>query len=125
MKETKGSKEISEHAPDNISEHAHNHNNDNLHEHNHSHSHSPDFSKKTSNRLAKAIGHMEKVKRMVEEETDCMEVMTQLLAVRAAIDSTGRYILKEHITHCVVDSAQNGDMEAIEDLKKVIDSYLR
>ncbi len=94
-------------------------------EHEHGHSHSPNFSKKTSNRLAKAMGHLDKVKRMVEEERDCLEVMTQLLAVRAAIDSTGRYILKEHITHCVADAAREGNLEVIEELKDLIDSYLK
>ncbi len=93
--------------------------------HPHGHSHPPGFSKNTSNRLARAIGHLEKIKRMVENETDCIEVMTQLLAVRAAIDSASRYILKEHINHCVVDAAQNGDQEVIEELKKFIDSYLK
>ncbi len=91
----------------------------------HGHSHPAGFSKNTANRLARAIGHLEKTKRMVENEADCIEVMMQLLAVRAAIDSASRYILKEHINHCVVDAAQNGDQKVIEDLKKFIDSYLK
>lgn len=89
------------------------------------HHHSPEFSKKASNRLSKAIGHLGKVKKMVEEEKDCVEVLTQLLAVKAALDSTGKYILKEHMTHCIYDAVKEGDYKGVADLEKLIDSYLK
>ena len=56
--------------------------------HNHSHSHTQ--SKAVINRLSRAIGHLESVKRMVEDERDCTDVLIQLAAVRSALSSTAR-----------------------------------
>lgn len=77
-----------------------------------------------ANRLARAIGHLSKVKRMVEEDCDCSEVLIQLAAVRAALDNAGKEILKEHIQHCIVDAAEEGDDTAILDLCDAIDKFI-
>ena len=60
----------------------------------HSHGHVHENQKAVVNRLARAIGHLEKVKRMVEEGHDCSDVLVQLAAVRSAIDNTGKVILR-------------------------------
>ena len=52
----------------------------------HNHGHIHENQKAVINRLARAIGHLNKVKRMVEEGYDCTEVLVQLAAVRSAID---------------------------------------
>ena len=92
------------------------------HEHGHVHSHAS--KKAVLNRLARAIGHLESVKRMVEDDRDCSEVLIQLAAVQSAINSTGKVILHDHIEHCIVDAVKEGDTKAIEDLKKAIDKYI-
>lgn len=96
------------------------------HEHNHEHGHTHSHASKKAvlNRLARAIGHLESVKRMVEDDRDCSEVLIQLAAVQSAINSTGKVILHDHIEHCIVDAVKDGDTQAIEDLKKAIDKYL-
>ncbi len=77
------------------------------------------------NRLARAIGHLNKVKRMVEEGCDCADVLVQLAAVRSAIDNTGKVILNDHIRHCMVDAVQMGDTRAIDDLCEAIDKFMK
>ncbi len=77
------------------------------------------------NRLARAIGHLEKVKRMVEEGHDCTEVLVQLAAVRSAIDNTGKVILQDHMRHCMVDAVAAGDQAAIDELCLAIDKYMK
>jgi len=77
------------------------------------------------NRLARAIGHLEKVKRMVEEGHDCTEVLVQLAAVRSAIDNTGKVILQDHMRHCMVDAVAAGDTDAIDELCLAIDKYMK
>ena len=77
------------------------------------------------NRLSKAIGHLEKVKRMVEQGEDCSEVLIQLSAVRSAINNTGKIILKDHIEHCLVEAVKTGDRETIEELSKAIDRFVK
>ena len=77
------------------------------------------------NRLARAIGHLNKVKRMVEEGYDCGEVLIQLAAVRSAIDNTGKVILNDHIRHCMVDAVQEGNEDAIDDLCSAIEKFMK
>ena len=101
------------------SEHEHNHT------YHHTHGHVHENQKAVVNRLARAIGHLEKVKRMVENGADCSDVLVQLAAVRSAIDNTGKVILQDHMRHCMVDAVAAGDQEAIEDLCKAIDKYMK
>ena len=95
------------------------------HEHGHHHPHVHANKKAVANRLARAIGHLEKVKRMVENDEDCSEVLVQLAAVRSAIENTGKEILKEHIQHCIVDAVEEGDEDSILDLCDAIDKFMK
>ena len=117
--------EIHEHEHCHEQEHEHDH--AYLHAHGiaHSHGHVHENQKAVINRLSRAIGHLEKVKRMVEEGHDCSEVLIQLAAVRAAIDNAGKEILKEHIQHCIVDAVEEGDDTAIYDLCDAIDKFMK
>ena len=94
------------------------------HSHDHGHTHDPKEVRAIVNRLAKAIGHLESVKHMVEDGRDCTEVLIQLAAVKAAIGNTGKLILKQHISHCIVDAVETGDDEAINKLNQAIDHLL-
>ena len=106
---------------------AENHEHTHFHEHGiaHSHGHVHENQKAVINRLARAIGHLEKVKRMVEEGQDCSEVLVQLAAVRSAIDHTGKVILQDHMRHCMVDAVAAGDETAIEELCTAIDKFMK
>ena len=106
-------------------EHAHTHGHDGHAHGHHGHTHSHTQTKAVQNRLAKAAGHLEKVRRMVDNDDDCAEVLMQLAAVRAALNNTAKLILQDHIEHCVVDAAASGDMEVIEDLNKAIQRYMK
>lgn len=90
-------------------------------EHTHSHAHTQAI----INRLSRAIGHLESVKKMVEEGRDCSEVLIQLAAVKSAVNNTGKLILKDHIEHCIVHAIENDDKEAIEQLSVAIDRFMK
>lgn len=102
---------------------AHGHPHDHGHEHGHTHTH--EHTKAVLNRLSRAIGHLQSVRRMVEEGRDCSEVLVQIAAVRSAIDNTGKLILQDHLKHCIIDAAQEGDQKAIDDLCQAIDKYMK
>lgn len=93
--------------------------------HSHSHPHVHTNTAAVINRLSRAIGHLESVKRMVEEGRDCSEVLIQLAAVKSAINNTGKIILKDHIEHCIVDAVERGDSQAIQDLEHAIDRFIK
>ena len=105
----------------------HEHEHEYMHAHGiaHSHGHVHENQKAVVNRLARAIGHLEKVKRMVEEGQDCADVLVQLAAVRSAIDNTGKVILKDHIHHCMVDAVAAGDQNAIDSLCEAVDKFMK
>ena len=96
-----------------------------MHVHGVSHGHVHENQKAVVNRLARAIGHLDKVKRMVEEGCDCSEVLIQLAAVRSALDNTGKVILQDHMRHCIVDAVAAGDTESIDDLCQAIDKFMK
>ncbi len=91
----------------------------------HHHHHSQEHVKEVSNRLARAIGHLQKVKRMVENDEDCSEVLIQLAAVKSAINNTGKVILKDHMNHCIVHALEDNDTEMLEELSNAIDKFIK
>lgn len=104
--------------------HMHVHENESV-PHSHGHVHSHESTKAVINRLSRAIGHLESIKRMVESGRDCSEVLIQLSAVKAAINNTGKVILHDHIQHCLIDAVESGDTQAIEELNKAIDRFIK
>jgi len=95
------------------------------HRHDERHHHEHTQTKAVLNRLSRAIGHLESVKKMVEMGRDCTEILIQLSAVKSAINNTGKIILQDHIEHCIVDSVENNDENALEELKKAIDRWMK
>ena len=77
------------------------------------------------NRISRAAGHLNSIKKMVEEGRDCSEVLIQLSAVRAAINSIGKIVLKDHMEHCIVQAVKDGDNEAIDNFEKAIEKFLK
>ena len=90
--------------------------------HSHGHVHSHTQTKAVVNRLARAIGHLESVKRMVEDGRDCSEVLVQLAAVRSALNNTAKIILKDHIEHCISGAAT--DSAELQELNDAIDKFI-
>ena len=101
----------------------HEHEHEHIHEHGHQHSHSHTQTKAVINRLSRAIGHLESVKRMVESGRDCTDVLVQLAAVRSALNSTAKVILKDHLEHCIAD-ADAGDENQLHALNEAIDKFM-
>ena len=117
-------------APDGtVYEHTHHHTHEpgeeHAHGHGHPHTHTHANTKAVLNRLSRAIGHLESIRRMVEDGRDCSEVLIQLSAVKSAINNTGKVILKDHIEHCLVDAVECGDMDSIADLTDAIDRFVK
>jgi len=97
---------------------------DHTHNLTHTHPHPHAETKAVLNRLSRAIGHLESVKRMVEDGRDCPEVLVQLAAVRSAVSATAKLILKDHIEHCIVDAVESGDSAALDELNRAIEQFM-
>lgn len=94
-------------------------------DHEHSHTHTHTETRAVLNRMARLIGHLQATKKMVEDGRDCSEILIQLSAVDAAIRSVSRVILKDHLSHCVVDAVKEGDEDAIIAINKAIEQFMK
>ncbi len=106
-------------------EYMHEHGIPHEHAHEHGHIHPHEQTKAVLNRLSRAIGHLESVKKMVEDGRDCSEVLVQIAAVRSAINNIGKVILQDHIRHCLVDAVEAGDEAPIDDLCQAIEKFVK
>jgi DNA-binding FrmR family transcriptional regulator len=91
----------------------------------HAHTHIHPNKKNVLNRLARMIGHLEGIKRMVDDEVDCSEILIQLSAVRSALNNTGKVILSDHINHCLIHAYEENNTEVIDKLNDAIDKFLK
>jgi DNA-binding FrmR family transcriptional regulator len=77
------------------------------------------------NRLARIEGHVRAIKRMVEEDTSCPDVLVQIAAVRSALNGVGRVILEDHLQSCMVEAVEKDDYQrALRDLKNSLDKFI-
>jgi DNA-binding FrmR family transcriptional regulator len=89
------------------------------------HNHEHENTKAVINRLSRAIGHLESVKKMVEDGRDCSEVLIQIAAVKSAVNNIGKIILQDHINNCVEDAVETGDKKVLEDLNNAIEQFIK
>ncbi len=94
------------------------------HDHHHGHPHQHTQTKAVLNRLSRAIGHLESVRSMVENGRDCTEVLIQLAAVRSALSSTAKVILKDHLEHCISEDGVNTE-DQLRALNDAIDKFMQ
>lgn len=75
-------------------------------------------------RLNRISGQIEGVKKMIEDERYCPDIITQLRAVRSAVKAVESNILKKHLQHCVAQSFTDADKDKkIEELKMLFDRF--
>ena len=67
-------------------------------------------------RLARIEGQVRGLQRMIDDDTYCIDVLTQVSAVTKALQSVAVGLLDEHIRHCVADAARGDDAERADDM---------
>jgi CsoR family transcriptional regulator, copper-sensing transcriptional repressor len=63
-------------------------------------------------RLHRIEGQVRGLERMVEEDRYCIDILTQIAAVKTALENVGAKLLEDHVTHCVADAIASGDQAA-------------
>ncbi len=76
-------------------------------------------------RLRRVEGQVRGLQRMVDEDTYCIDVLTQVAAVTKALQAVSLGLLEDHLTHCVVDAARTGDAEAQVKIREAADAIAR
>ena len=72
------------------------------------------------NRMKTIEGHVSGIKRMLEDEKYCIDVIKQIQAVKSALNKTSKVILEEHMNSCVISAVQGDDPAERERVLKEI-----
>ena len=76
-------------------------------------------------RLRRVEGQVRGLQRMVDEDTYCIDVLTQVAAVTKALQAVSLGLLEDHVSHCVVDAARTSDQEAEAKVREAADAIAR
>jgi DNA-binding FrmR family transcriptional regulator len=77
-------------------------------------------------RLRRIEGQIRGVQKMVDEDRYCIDVLTQVGAVKAALDAVALLLLQDHTEHCVVEAIQAGDgTQKVRELNEAVERLVR
>lgn len=77
------------------------------------------------NRLSRIEGQVKGLKRMVENDAYCPDILIQVLAAKAALDSFSKKLLSSHIHSCVVDDIKAGNEDVVDELCSLLQKMMR
>ena len=77
------------------------------------------------NRLSRIEGQVRGIRGMVENDAYCVDILTQVAAVTAALNSFNKVLLANHIRTCVADHIRNGNDEVIDELVNTLQKLMR
>lgn len=77
------------------------------------------------NRLNRIEGQVRGIRKMVESDTYCTDILTQVSAIHAALNAFNRELLANHIRTCVVEDIRNGNDETIEELVGTLQKLMK
>lgn len=77
------------------------------------------------NRLSRIEGQVRGVKKMVEDDRYCIDIVTQVTAIQAALNSFNKVLLSNHIKSCVVDDIKKGSEETVDELCATLQKLMR
>ncbi len=80
--------------------------------------------KMVDNRLATIEGHIKAIRKMLGEDKDCIDLITQLLAVERSVRSASMLVLNNHLDTCVKEAVRNGDTREVDEMHKLLEMFL-
>ena len=81
--------------------------------------------RKLMNRLNRVEGQVRGVKKMLEEEQYCVDILTQVSAIQAALNAFNKELLSSHIHSCVVEEIQQGNTDVVDELCESIRKLMK
>ena len=77
------------------------------------------------NRLSRIEGQVRGVRKMVENDAYCVDILTQVSAIQAALNSFNRELLSNHIRTCVMNDIKNGNDEIVDELVQTLQKLMK
>ena len=81
--------------------------------------------RKLMNRLNRIEGQVRGIKKMLEEEQYCVDILTQVSAIQAALNAFNKELLSSHIHSCVVEEIQKGNTDVVDELCESIKKLMK
>ncbi len=76
-------------------------------------------------RLNRVEGQIRGIKGLIEKDTYCDDIITQISATQAALNSVAKLLLEGHLKTCVVERIQEGDMEVLDEVLVTIQKLMK
>lgn len=76
-------------------------------------------------RLNRVEGQVRGIRKMIEDDRYCVDVMQQIASMQAAADSVAMVLLQDHVKGCVADGLRSGDDSSVEEVVAVIRKYIK
>ena len=74
-------------------------------------------------RLAKIMGQIKAIDRMIDEDVPCEDILSQISAAKSALNKAGQVVLEGHINHCIKEAVEQGNKAEIENFTKAIERF--
>ncbi|MGG0286775.1 metal-sensitive transcriptional regulator [Peribacillus butanolivorans] len=87
--------------------------------------HSEVVKKNLTTRLNRIEGQIRGIKGLIEKDTYCDDVITQIAATQSAMNSVAKILLEGHLRNCVVDRLNDGDTEVIDEVLVTIQKLMK
>ncbi len=86
---------------------------------------SPEEHKKLLNRLNRIEGQVRGIKGMIEKDAYCVDILTQVAAINAALNAFSRELLSEHVRTCVANDLRDGKDETVDELVRTLQKFMK
>ncbi len=81
--------------------------------------------KEIAERLSKVEGHVHGIRKMVDDDRGCSDLLLQIAAVRSALDKVAKIILEDHMETCLLDAVKSGKAEeSMAELREALSRFL-
>ena len=77
------------------------------------------------NRLSRIEGQVRGIRKMVENDAYCVDILTQVSAIQAALNGFNRELLSNHIRTCVMNDIKNGNDEIVDELVQTLQKLMK
>jgi len=84
-----------------------------------------EYNDQIKNRVKRIEGQLRGILKMMEDQKDCKEVITQLSAVRSAVDRTVGVIVSSNLVECVLEAQENGEKNTDELIKEAVNLLVK
>ena len=85
---------------------------------------SDELKRDVTRRINRAVGQLNGIREMVENDRYCGDVLVQLAAVESAVKAISREVMQDHLKTCVVERVQAGDVEAVDEVMQLFKRFM-